>query len=87
MTDDHDKPNPSESSPPEIEKLLEIELMQKRAAWQQSKAKYGLWRALSFLFLFLVILAVLVGFYLFFTSDHRREGNPQTEPAPTSAQE
>lgn len=90
MPDDNLKPNPP--SPDEIEKLLEIELMQKRAEWKQAKARHGTWRALSFLFLFLVIAAVLVGFFIFFTSDRRTQldSNTPTEetlPSPTPSPE
>ncbi|MEP6809321.1 MAG: hypothetical protein ABI992_03695 [Chthoniobacterales bacterium] len=85
MRDDNLKPNPSDSS--EMEKLLEIELMQKRAAWQQTKARRGTWRALSFLFLFVVILVVLFGFFWLSTSGrlgdmktHREEAQPSPSP-------
>jgi len=59
--------------PAKIEKLLEIELMQKRASWQQAKARRGSFRALSFFFLFIVIVAAVVGFYLFFSPDRMSE--------------
>ena len=82
-----DNPNPPPPSPSEIEKLLEIELMQKRASWQQAKAQRSIWRALSFLFLFLVILAALVGFFIFFSSDRRADlkagSAAHSEPTPT----
>jgi hypothetical protein len=54
-------------------KLLELELMQKRAQWQQGKARRNSLRALSFFFLFVVIVAALVSFYLFFSPDRVRE--------------
>ena len=61
----------------------DIELMQKRASWQQAKARRNSLRALSFLFLFAVIVAAFVAFYFFFTSERpaqSREGAPITSP-------
>ena len=69
--DDNDKPNLP--NPSEMEKLLEIELMQKRAAWQQTKARTGVLRALSFLFLFVVILIALLGFFWFLSPERAGE--------------
>ena len=82
MPDDNRKPERQEIDPAQIEKLLEIELMQKRATWQQTKARRGGLRALSFLFLFLVILAALVGFFVFFSSGRMSELK-SSEPAPS----
>ena len=86
MPDDNRKPEHPEMNPANIEQLLEIELMQKRAAWQQTKARRGGLRALSFLFLFVVILAALVGFFVFFSSDRVSElksnNAAQTQPTP-----
>ncbi len=85
MPDDNLKPNPSE--PSEMEKMLEIELMQKRATWQRTKSQRGTWRALSFLFLFIVILLVLFGFFWLSSSGrlgeirtHREEVQPSPSP-------
>ena len=59
------KHNPEETDPEKLALLLEMELMQKRAGWQQAKARRGSLRTLSFLFLFLIIAGALVGFFLF----------------------
>lgn len=66
MSDDNRKPEPID--PAKMEKLLEIELMQKRMAWQQAKARRGGYRALAFLFLILVIFGAAVAVYLVRTS-------------------
>ena len=63
MPDDNRKPERSETNPPDLEQLLEIELMQKRAGWKQAKARRGNLRALSFFFLFLVVVGALLGFF------------------------
>ncbi len=59
--------------------MLDLELMQKRAAWKQGKARASVFRSLSFLFLFLVIGGALFGVFLFYTSER------PTQPAPESA--
>ena len=73
MPDGNRKPEGGEIDPA---KLLEIELMQKRAEWQQAKARRGGLRALAFLFLFAVIVAAIVCFYLFFSGERAREHKP-----------
>jgi hypothetical protein len=67
------KHNPEETDPEKLARLLELELAQKRAQWQQKKARRGNLRAISFLFLFVVIAAALAGFFLFFNPDRVRE--------------
>jgi hypothetical protein len=67
------KHNPEETDPEKLARLLELELMQKRTEWQQKKARRGGLRALSFLFLFVVIAIALVGFFLFFNPERVRE--------------
>ena len=67
------KHNPEETDPEKLARLLELELMQKRAEWQRKKARRGGLRAISFLFLFVVIVAALVGFFLFFNPERVRE--------------
>ena len=84
MPDANRKPEGGEIDPA---KLLEIELMQKRAEWQQAKARRGGLRTLSFLFLFIVIVAAIVCFYLFFSPQRVRElrsggAEQQVNPSP-----
>jgi type VI protein secretion system component VasF len=73
MADGDSKRERTETDPARLAQLLEIELMQKRAAWQQAKARRGSLRTMSFLFLFLVIVAALVAFYLFFSPERVSE--------------
>ena len=58
------KHNPEETDPEKLALLLELELMQKRGGWQQAKARRGSLRAISFLFLFAIVAAALVAFFL-----------------------
>lgn len=61
-------------------KALEIELMQKRAAWQQARGNRGIWRALSILFLVLVLLGALVAYFYLMPALTQRPGDaPRTE--------
>jgi hypothetical protein len=55
-----------------LAKALELELMGKRAAWQRASARRGQWRALSFLFLFLVIIGALVAYFYLIPMVSRR---------------
>ncbi|HEX8280520.1 MAG TPA: hypothetical protein VF551_04025 [Chthoniobacterales bacterium] len=73
MSDSNRKPESDESDPAKLARLLEIELMQKRAGWQQAKARRGNYRALSFFFLFIVIAGALVGFYVFLSPERVHE--------------
>jgi len=68
MADDQHKPEERETDPAVLAKLLELELIQKRAAWQKAKARSANMRAISFLFLFAVLVGGLLAFYLFMNS-------------------
>jgi hypothetical protein len=84
------KPNPAgdEMDPAKLEQLLDLELMQKRAGWERAKARRGNLRALSFLFLFIVIVAALAAFFVYFSPDKVRDlestarNSAQTSPTP-----
>ena len=77
------QPDPRETDPEKLAKLLEIELMQKRAHWQQAKARRSTLRTMSFLFLFVVIVAAFVGFYFLVSSN--RVASPRHRPQPTAS--
>jgi hypothetical protein len=82
MPDGDGKPEPPQIDPAKLEQLLEIELMQKRAAWQQAKAKRGNLGALSFMFLFLVIIGALLAFFFVFSSRGLSPSRPPSEDSP-----
>ncbi len=84
MEDDIDKLKKAETSTSELEKMLELELIQKRAQWQQQKARRGTFRTLSFFFLFLVVVAALAGFFFFFIAERPRPDSAPTEQTPPS---
>ena len=84
MPDSNRKPEGNEIDPA---KLLEVELMQKRAEWKRAKERRGGLRTLSFFFLFAVIIGALLGFYFFFSPDRIRDLKPAddrlVEPTPS----
>jgi hypothetical protein len=43
--------------------VLELELLAKRAAWQRANSRHRAARGLSFLFLFIIILAAVGAFF------------------------
>lgn len=59
------KSEPSEIDPEKLSKLLEIELVQKRAAWQRTAENRRGIRAMAFLFLFIVILGAIAAYFFF----------------------
>jgi hypothetical protein len=80
------KPEPID--PETAVRLLELELMQKRAARQMAGRRWGGLRAASFLFLFVVILGALLAFFYFFHSGSfdqlQTPGGPQPSPGATA---
>lgn len=48
-----------QTEPGDLARVLELELLQKRAAWQRANARHRTIRGLSFLFLFIIILAAV----------------------------
>jgi hypothetical protein len=51
------------SDPDALARALELELIQKRAEWQKARTQRGTWRAVSLLFLLLVLLGALAAFF------------------------
>jgi hypothetical protein len=56
-----------QTDPHDLARALELELLEKRAAWQRANARYRGARVLSFLFLFIVILAAASAFFFLFS--------------------
>ncbi|MEO8045332.1 MAG: hypothetical protein ABI674_10550 [Spartobacteria bacterium] len=70
-----EEPKPNRETDPEaLARALELELIMKRASWQKLQARRGTWRALSFFFLFLVILGALFAYFYFATAIPRHGG-------------
>lgn len=65
-----------------LTRALEMELKLKRASWEQTRARRGTLRALSLLFLLLVIVGSLLAFFYLVPQLHRQnEKTPAVERA------
>ena len=70
------------TDPDALMEVLDMELALKRAAWQRTRSQRGTWRALSILFLLLVIAGGLVAYFYFAPALGRRgESSPPPEAA------
>ena len=75
-----DEPEPPPADPEALTRELELELITKRASWQKMRATRSTWRALSLLFLFVVLVgALLVYFYFSTEMSHRSGESPSAE--------
>jgi hypothetical protein len=83
----HGDGKPEPIDPEQTLRMLEIEMMQQRARRKQASARRGNLRAVSFLFLFLVILGAAVAAYFAFTSGRVDELRTRENavPSPTPA--
>ena len=66
----------NESDPEKLTRLLELELIQKRATWKQVGERARSIRAAGFVFLFVLIVACLVGGYFVFMRVNEQRANP-----------
>ncbi|MEN3371191.1 MAG: hypothetical protein V7609_3334 [Verrucomicrobiota bacterium] len=73
--------------PEHLLRMLDLELMQKRAQRQQESARRSNWRALSFLFLLIVVVAGFLAVYFAFSSGRLEElrARSAAPPSPTAA--
>jgi hypothetical protein len=72
--------SPTESKTDEIDadqlmRLLELELVHKRATWKQSGQRYRSYRTAAFFFLFLLIVGCIAGGYFVFTQVNEQRTN------------
>lgn len=70
-----EQPSNLVTDPDALAKLLEMELALKREEWKRSRSRRGALRALSILFLILVI-AGAVAAYFFFATNYRQPAGP-----------
>ena len=78
---DPSEPKPNEIDADNLSRLLELELIQKRATWKQAGDRYRSFRAAGFLFLFVLIVGCLLGGYLAFMRVNEQRANQPTTPA------
>jgi hypothetical protein len=85
----HGDGKPEPVDPEHMLRMLEIEMMQQRAGRKQASARRTNLRAVSFLFLFLVIVGAAVAAYFAFTSGRvdelRSRDHAVPSPAPAAA--
>lgn len=80
-------PNPLQTEPvgsdaEQVSRLLELELIQKRAAWKQAKERKKSVRSLAVLFVFLLFVGCLLGLFFAF---NRVNEERQSRPAATTS--
>ena len=74
--------NPAQAEPAspdaeQLSRLLELELVQKRLAWQHAKQRKKSYRSLAFLFLFLLFAGCLLAFFFAFNRvNEERQNRP-----------
>lgn len=68
-----------ETDPDALARALEIELILQRASWQKARGHRGTWRALSILFLLLIVLGAL--FVWLFVAPQLRERRAEARAA------
>ena len=74
------QPKPNEIDPEKLTRLLELELIQKRATWKQTGERARSIRTVGLAFLVLLIVGCLVGGYFVFMRVSEQRANP---PQPT----
>jgi hypothetical protein len=86
MPDTGGKPESKENDPEHLSRLIDLELAQKRAAWKEGAARRQKIRVASFLFLFLLVIASLLAFFVLFTRVNQERANPRATPTPGRSQ-
>jgi hypothetical protein len=85
----HGNGKPEPIDPEHMLRLLDLELMQKRALRKQAIARRNSLRAVSFFFLFIVIVGAVIAAYFAFTSgrveDLRARSTTTSSPTPAAA--
>ena len=74
---DATEPKLKEVDPDNLSRLLELELIQKRATWKQAGERHRALRAAGFVFLFILIVGCLVGgYFAFMRMNETRRNQP-----------
>jgi hypothetical protein len=70
-------PKPNEIDADKLSRLLELELIQKRATWKQAGERYRSIRTAGFVFLFVLIVGCVIGgYFAFIRVDQQRANQP-----------
>jgi hypothetical protein len=68
-------PKPNEIDADRLSRLLELELIQKRATWKQAGERYRSIRTAGFVFLFVLIVGCVIGGYFAFIRVNEQRAN------------
>lgn len=75
MHGDADKPETIKQDPEALLRLLDLELKQKRVAWQQAASRHRTSRMISLFSIFIVIVAGLVALFFLFSQANQERTN------------
>jgi hypothetical protein len=86
MADPATQTKPNDTDAETLARLLELELIQKRAEWKQASVRRRNMRSLAFAFIFFVVIACLFGGYFVFMRVNEERGNqhPHSNTAPAA---
>src|SRR3989442_13514568 len=73
-------PKPNEIDADKLARLLELELIQKRATWKQAGERYRSIRTAGFVFLFVLIVGCVIGGLFFFLFGEVKTGKSGGSP-------
>lgn len=77
MRGDTDKSEGAEHDPEGLLRLLDLELTQKRVAWQQAVSRHRSSRIISVFSIFVVIAAGLLALFFLFSQASQERANPR----------
>jgi hypothetical protein len=75
MHGDADKPETIKQDPEALLRLLDLELRQKRVAWQQAASRHRTSRMISLFSILVVIVAGLLAFFFLFSQANQERAN------------
>jgi hypothetical protein len=75
MNGDADKPETIKQDPEALLRLLDLELKQKRVAWQRAASRHRTSRMISLFSIFVVIAAGLIAFCFLFSQANQERAN------------
>ncbi len=75
MNGDADKPETIKQDPEALLRLLDLELRQKRVAWQQAASRHRTSRMISLFSIFVVVVAGLLALFFLFSQANQERTN------------
>jgi hypothetical protein len=78
---------PEPIDPEQLTRLLELELIQKRAQWKQAGARSRSIRTNSFVFLFILVVGCIVAFVFLFSKVNEKRASHLPEAQPSASEQ